>query len=194
MFRSIYFCSFSFVPLAAQVRASTKPEEDDVPSIILSYRFLFPVPIPCYTMIIWIQKTWNMKILRLVNNQGLLCLADRKTLPQMCGADRRWAKPRPRYQEALPARLGLPQVTWPVSWSAAHPPDLLLFTNQHTVYKSRMKSPAWSIQVSGNYMTTCVPSRLYSRHLACSCMCYQLVWATVSEVGTGLRTDWLATC
>lgn len=97
-----------------------------------------------------------MKLLRLVYNQGLLCLADSKTLPHMCGADRRWTNTGPRYQEALPARLRLPQVTWPVSWSSAHPPDLLLFTNQHTVYKSRMKSPAWSVQVSGNYMTMCV--------------------------------------
>lgn len=39
-------------------------------------------------------------------------------------------------------------VTWSVSWSSAHPPDPLLFTNQHTVRKSRMRSPAWSDQVS----------------------------------------------
>lgn len=66
-------------------------------------------------------------------------------------------------------------VTWSVSWSSAHPPDPLLFTNQHPVRNSRMRSPAWSDQVSEPHYTTqrvmndSVP--LATLKLPCVCVC-----------------------
>lgn len=67
-------------------------------------------------------------------------------------------------------------VTWLVSWSSAHPPDLLLFTNQHTIYKSRMTSPAWSIQVFLNsYMNMCLPPHMWS------CLLAYVLWICLSN-------------
>ena len=73
-------------------------------------------------------------------------------------------------------------VTWPVSWSSAHPPDPLLFTNQQTVGPSRMRSPAWSEQVpeppwepAAGHPWFRVTARTYIILCVCVCVCV-CVW------------------
>lgn len=86
-------------------------------------------------------------------------------------------------------------VTWSVSWSSAHPPDPLLFTNQHTVRNSRMRTSAWSDQVPEPHCTprrvrgdsVPLPILILPRVLVCVCTCALRVSLVLEQLWVGSR-------
>lgn len=75
-------------------------------------------------------------------------------------------------------------VTWSVSWSSAHPPDPLLFTNRQTARYGRMRSLAWSEQVSEPHCDPinlyCVLTVTFCQPVCAQCACFMTVsrgWA-----------------
>lgn len=81
-------------------------------------------------------------------------------------------------------------VTWSVSWSSAHPPDPLLFTNPHTVRYSRMRTSAWSDQVPEPHCTSrrvrddplWPYPHLFYPVCSCACLCVYVCITSWSHV------------